>query len=122
MRGNTATGLTNYGWLLDNVEIIGSTNEIAPPVIVQQPVIYQDTITGTGPWTVSAKITDASTVASANLVYSTDRYGVLTGPFTVPMTAGANNIYSAVIPSMSYMTKVTYRSKRLINMETAIQL
>lgn len=107
-RGNT-NGLAYYGWLLDNVEIIGANSEIAPPVIVQQPVIYQDTISGTGPWTVSAKITDASTITTANLVYSTDHYGTLTGPFTIPLTPGANNIYSAIIPSMSYMTKVTYR-------------
>ncbi len=101
-------GLTNYGWLLDNIEIIGATNEIAPPVIVQQPVIYQDTIMGTGPWTIKALITDASTISATNLVYSTERLGVPAGPFTVPMTLGAGNIYSADIPSMPYLTKVTY--------------
>lgn len=107
-RGNTTSGLTHYGWLLDNVEIIGAANEIAPPVIVQQPVIYQDTIMGTGPWTIKTLITDASTITAANLVYSTERLGVPSGPFTVPMTAGTGNLYSADIPSMPYLTKVTY--------------
>lgn len=102
------TGLAYYGWLLDNIEIIGSNNEIAPPAIVQQPVIFHDTIVGTGPWTINALITDESTIASANLVYSTLRLGVPAGPFTVPMTLGTGNVYSADVPSMSYLTKVTY--------------
>lgn len=107
-RGNTAIGFTNYGWLIDNFEIIGATNEIAPPVIIQQPVVYQDTIMGTGPWSINALITDASTVSTANFVYSTERLGVPSGPFTIPMTAGAGNIYTAEIPSMPYSTKITY--------------
>lgn len=106
--GGTAGTNAAYGWLLDNIEIIASVNEIVPPVIVQQPVIYQDTITGTGPWTIRAKVTDASTISTVNLIYSTERNGVPAGPFTVPMTLGANSIYSAEIPSLAYMTRVDY--------------
>lgn len=106
--GGTAGTNAAYGWLLDNIEIIASVNEIVPPVIVQQPVIYQDTITGTGPWTIRAKVTDASTISTVNLIYSTLRNGVPAGPFTVPMTLGTNSIYSAEIPSLAYMTRVDY--------------
>ncbi len=107
-RGNTSSGLTHYGWLLDNVEIIASDNEIAPPIIVQQPTIFQDTIYGVGPWTINALVTDASPINTVNLVYTTERFGVPTGSYSVPMVLGTGNVYSYEIPTEPYMTKVTY--------------
>jgi len=105
---NSPNGLTHLGWLLDDIEILGASGEIAPPVIVQQPVVYQDTIYGIGPWNIRAKVTDASTINTVNLVYTTERYGVQTGSYTLPMTLDTGSVYFAQIPSLPYMNKVTY--------------
>ena len=100
----TAGNNGSYGWLIDDVKISGAVNEIIPPAITLNAPIYQDSVFFTGPYTVSANITDASGIGSAKLFYK-----VNAGAWdSIPMVAGASNNYSADIPSYTYLNTITY--------------
>ncbi len=99
----------SYGWLIDDVQIIGAPNEIFPPTISFQTPIYQDTLYGTGPWTVKAKIKDQSTIASETFFYRlTSPLGVVGSWVSAPMTVVNDSIFNFEIPSQPYSTNVEY--------------
>ncbi len=59
----------NYGWLIDEIKAIMAPSELIPPVItlVNPPT---GTIFFTGPFQIKAKITDASGIDTAYIVYT----------------------------------------------------
>ena len=93
-----------YGWLLDDIEVTGSNNELIPPTVSLNTPYPQDTAYGTGPYDISATITDSSGVSGAILVYSAN--GVSD---TLTMVHKGGNIYEASIPSYSYGTNFCYK-------------
>ena len=73
-----------YGWLIDDVKISASVNEIIPPSITYTAPIYQDSVFSTGPFNISANIIDASGISSAKLFYKVNG-----GPLdSIPMVLG----------------------------------
>lgn len=60
----------NYAWLIDNISVIGAYSELIPPVITMIPPIQQDTLYTATPYLIKAKITDASGVDTAYLIYN----------------------------------------------------
>lgn len=99
----------SYGWLIDDIQIIGAPNEIFPPSITYQPTIYQDTLYGTGPWTVAAKIKDQSTIATKTFFYRiTSPQGVVGSWVNAPMNTVNDSIFNYEIPSQPYNSNVEY--------------
>lgn len=94
----------NYGWLLDDIEILGSPCELVPPTITLTGTIFQGSVFGTGPYNIMADIQDASGIASADLSYTTSAGG----SNTLSMTNTGGNIYQATIPAQMIGDTVWY--------------
>lgn len=94
----------NYGWLVDDVEVVGSPCELIPPAIAYSGTIYQGAVYGTGPYTVEADISDASGIASASLTYTVNSGS----SNTLTMNNTGGNIYAATIPSANVGDTICY--------------
>ncbi|MCK5856239.1 MAG: T9SS type A sorting domain-containing protein [Bacteroidales bacterium] len=94
----------NYGWLIDDIEVVVANYDLVPPVINISTSSPKNTTIGTGPFNVTATITDSSGVANAKLVYT-----VAGISDTVVMVGIGANDYSAHIPSYSYGTSICYK-------------
>jgi hypothetical protein len=101
---NANGGAGTYGWLLDDIMITGGTSDLVPPQIFMSTGYPSGQVPGTGPFQITATITDANGIASAMVIYTT---GSVTD--TVIMTLLGNNLYSAYIPSQAYLSNVCYR-------------
>jgi len=89
--------LGNYGWLLDDIKVIGVFSELIPPVIsLNQPIII-DTAYYKGPFDIYATITDASGIDTAMLVYTYNN-GL---PDTVGMLNTTGNIFYGRIDTLT---------------------
>ncbi len=95
---------SNYGWLIDDVEVLGSPCEVIPPTIALTGTIYQGSIFGTGPYLIEADIQDASGIATASLEYTVN--GGSLNTLTMSNTSG--NIYSATIPASTVGDTICY--------------
>lgn len=85
----------NYGWIVDDIQVLGASCELVPPVIALAGQSFQGLVYTTGPYNVQADITDASGIASARLIYSLNN-----GPNdTVVMSNSSGNIYDGLIPA-----------------------
>jgi hypothetical protein len=102
---------SNYGWLLDDIEVIGSPCEVIPPSILQTGTLHQGAVFGTGPYLVEADIQDASGVASASVEYTVN--GSSLNTLTMNNTSG--NIYQATIPSAVVGDTICYTIKAIDN-------
>lgn len=94
----------NYGWLLDDIEVIGSPCEVIPPSITPTGIIYQGAVFGTGPYFIQADITDASGISTATLDYTVNG-GSLN---TLTMNLSSGSTYGATIPSASVGDVICY--------------
>jgi hypothetical protein len=108
--GFTPGGGGRYGWLIDDIKIIASTNEIDPPVITLTSQAFGDTVYSTGPFIVSADITDANTISSAMLYYTVNGGAEI----SIPMSQLGSN-YSVEIPSLTYNNIIRYRIEAMDN-------
>lgn len=109
-KGTVAGSEASYGWLIDEIEILASPNEIIPPSISFITPFPQDTIFGTGPWVINAKIQDESTIASVDIKHRITLDGDAPGSWiTNPMTELNDSIFSFEIPSQPYLTTVEYQ-------------
>ncbi len=92
------------GWFLDDIKVTMAPSEMIPPTITLIPPISQDTLYTPGPFPVTAKVSDASGIASAKLVYS-----INAGPNdTLLMTLLNVDTFSVNIPAQAYNTRVDY--------------
>lgn len=101
----------NYGWLIDDIEVLGSPCEVVPPVITPTGIIYQGAVFGAGPYLIEADIQDSSGIASASLEY------ILNGGSanTLTMSNTSGNIYSATIPSAVVGDTICYTIRAIDN-------
>ncbi|OIP02459.1 MAG: hypothetical protein AUJ98_01135 [Bacteroidetes bacterium CG2_30_33_31] len=103
--GTGAAG--NYGWLIDDVKIVGSFSELIPPSIAIIPPYPHDTAYTSGPYIVKAKITDNTGIDTALLIYSTS-----TGVHdTLGMNMIATDTFQASIPFYGFGRSITYYIK-----------
>ncbi len=93
IEAGTLGNLGNYGWVLDDIEVLGALSEIIPPFISMVPPILQDTAYGTGPFLIRANITDSSGIDTAMVVWS--KNGGVND--TIPMSNSAS-LFHALIP------------------------
>ena len=96
--------VNNYGWLLDEISIIGAPCELIPPSISPTPPTYQGTTAFRGPYLINADITDASGVASATINYTLN--GVAQTPVSMSNTSGNN--WRGTLPAASIGDTICY--------------
>ncbi|MDD2346167.1 MAG: hypothetical protein PHY85_08480, partial [Bacteroidales bacterium] len=109
-KGGSTGSDAAYGWLIDNIEILASPNEILPPSIAFITPFPKDTIFGTGPWVIKAKVLDESDIASVDIKHRITLNEGAPGTWnTTPMTEINDSIFSFEIPSQPYLTTVEYQ-------------
>lgn len=95
----------NYGWLLDDIEVVGSTCELVEPTISLQGTVFQGTVFSKGPFDIQASVTDASGVKEVKLAYEKNS-GI---PDTLTMVLNTSNmLYEATIPSVNFGDTIDY--------------
>ena len=105
--GNFNGAGNNFGWLIDDIFITIAYSELIPPVITLNQPVIDDTVYNTGPFNVSAEITDASGIDTAFLVYTVNGLN----PDTLGLQFMGGNTYNVDIPSHTYGNTICYRSK-----------
>ena len=60
----------NCGWLIDNIKVTMNPSELFPPVITLNSPIWMGPTSNTGPYLISADITDGSGIDTAMCIYS----------------------------------------------------
>lgn len=101
---NSNGNLGTYGWVIDDVEVIAAPSELNPPVITYLPPIYQNTIFNIGPFNITADITDASGIDTANVHYTING-----GPVqVVGMNNTIGNTFVGVIPAVNDSDTICY--------------
>jgi|GEM_PF-822921 len=106
LRDGTTNGANwNHGWYLDDIMVVGAPGELIPPVITMIPPVISDTISDTGPFTVSAFIEDASGIDTAWLSYQVNSGAAE----HIPMIWVSDSTYTATIPSFTYGNRIDYR-------------
>lgn len=96
--------VNNYGWILDDIEITGSSCELNPPAIQLTGTIYQGPIFQTGPINIEAKITDTSDIFEAYIVYQKNN-GSLD---TVAMSRIGGETFNGTLPNLMTGDTVCY--------------
>jgi|GEM_PF-997983 len=67
--GNGTGAGGNYGWLIDDINVLAYPSEIVPPTITLINPIFQGTIYNLGPFDIRAKINDNSGINAAKVYY-----------------------------------------------------
>lgn len=94
------------GWFIDDVELIAAPCELTPPALLQNAPVLQNVVLYTGPYNLSATISDASGLDTATLSLF---YSLNGGAFiSVPLTYVSGNIFSGTIPQVSDSDTVCY--------------
>lgn len=96
--------LNNYGWLIDDIEILASACELTPPSVSLSGTIYQGIVYNTGPYLIEADVQDASGIDSVWLTYSVNT----AAKNTLLMTNSSGSIYQANIPAANVGDSICY--------------
>jgi len=99
------SGAGRYGWLLDDIKVMASNNELMAPSISFKAPILKDTLFVTGPFTVKAYVKDSSVLATVNLIYNTNGGADI----SIPMTNTSDSTFVVDIPSYGYNTIINYK-------------
>jgi hypothetical protein len=94
----------SYGWLIDDIKVLGGPSEMFPPSITLLPPVLPDTTYSTGPFPIRANITDPSGIDTAYVIYTLNG-GI---PDTIGMAQSTANEYFAMIPSYTYSSLICY--------------
>jgi hypothetical protein len=109
-RGNTPGTQISYGWLLDDIEIIGSTVEVKTPLVELIPSYPAGDMYSAGPFPVQARVKSntSAAVSYAELYYTSTLNNVST-PDTVLMTAFAgDSLWKTDLPAFELGTEINY--------------
>ncbi len=110
-RGNIKGTQVYYGWLIDNVEIIGTENEAYPPVVQFQEGYPKDTVYSTGAYKINAKVMTqtAAPIEQPYLKYVATRNGVHVETDSILMeNISGDSLWSATIKQFIQGTDITY--------------
>lgn len=103
--GGTVGSEGRYGWLIDDITVYASNNEIDAPKITFKSPVLADTLYVTGPFTAQVYVKDSSALSSVKLFYSING-GTET---QLTMTNTSDSTYIADLPSLTYNSSVCYR-------------
>ncbi len=99
------------GWFLDNLVVTVATSELIPPVITLVDPYPQGTIYSVGPFTIKTKITDASGIDTAYIVYSLNN-----GPDdTVGMVHAVQDTMMGILPAVNDSDEVCWHVEAIDN-------
>ena len=106
--GSVAGTNVAHGWLIDEFEILASTNPIIPPTVEFVSPFVRDTVYSTGPWEINAKVKSNTSVPIAVpwLMWSTDNGKTYD---SIQMTKVDTVLWKAEIPQFPAGTNVVYR-------------
>ncbi len=108
--GNQTGSIGNYGWLIDNISVVGSFSELIPPVVQQIAPIIQDTAYTSGPFPVLAHITDNTGIDTAKVIYHVMPNDIWD---TLGMSVIATDTFQANIPFYGYGRSISYYIKAI---------
>ncbi len=87
----------NKGWYLDNIRVLMAPSELTPPTIVLVPPVITGIVWSVGPFQIKAKISDASGIDTAKVIYSINN-----GPYdTVGMVDLPLDTMMGIIPTVN---------------------
>ncbi|MHC1708599.1 MAG: GEVED domain-containing protein [Bacteroidales bacterium] len=109
--GGTVGPNNNKGWYIDNILVTMAPSELIPPVITLVNPYPQGILYSLGPFTIKAKITDASGVDTAYIVYSVNA-GL---DDTVGMIHTTLDTMKGIIPAMNDSDVVCWRVEAFDN-------
>ncbi len=110
-RGNTAGTQISYGWLLDNFEIIASTEPITIPIVHFNSPLIKGDVYSTGPFTINAKVKTTSITPIKNplLKYTAKKDGIhIATDFILMNNISGDSIWEATIPQFMAGTEIVY--------------
>ena len=102
--GGTIGPNNNYGWVIDDILVLSAISELDPPVIELVPPVLSGTIYNLGPFEVKAKITDASGINEAYVVYSVN-WGIND---TAVMIVYNADTFAATLPAVNHKDTICY--------------
>ncbi len=109
--GNHLGGVGRAGWFIDNIIVTAALSELIPPSITLLNPIVEDTVYSNAPVSVSAEITDASTVDSALCIINVSPDGI-TDTLTMALVSG--DTYNCQIPFYGF-GRTTHYSIRAVD-------
>ncbi|MFA5640685.1 MAG: hypothetical protein WC946_09430, partial [Bacteroidales bacterium] len=110
-RGTTVGTQFAYGWLIDNIQIIGANAQIKLPEVSFLAPLIPDTVFSTGPFVVNAKV---ATRTIAPIIHPVLRisytYNMITILDSIIMTDqdGGDSLWTATIPQQRFGTLINY--------------
>lgn len=102
--GNANGANLNYGWLIDDINVVMSFSELDPPTITYINPQYTGVIYNLGPFSIPAKIQDISGISTAKMYYKINA-GLLD---SVTMTVQSADTMVALIPAVNDGDTVKY--------------
>jgi hypothetical protein len=108
--GNISGTQISYGWLLDNVEILASNDEIYTPVVEFIEPLVKDTVYSTGPYLIRATVKSQTVtpIQTPQLIYiATNDQQVVTDTLLMTNIVG-DSLWGTTIPQFIQGTKVVY--------------
>jgi len=109
--GNVAGTDIAYGWLLENFELLASTDPIVPPTVQFIAPLVKDTVYSTGPWDINAEVKShlGASIVPPMLKYTAMYNGKVTYEDSIPMThVSGNSFWKATIPQYIVGTTILY--------------
>jgi hypothetical protein len=100
----------SYGWLLDNIEVMASENELYPPVVEFVSPLVKDTVYSTGIHRIEAKVKSRTTAQTQTpyLIYTAfNNQQILTDTVLMTNIAG-DSLWEAEIPQFVAGSEVVY--------------
>ena len=109
--GGIAGPNSNYGWLIDDINVTAAASELIPPVITYVNPLFLGTVYNLGPFTIKAKIADASGIQTAKLFYKINS-GLLD---SILMTTFNVDTMQATIPLVNDLDTIKYYIRAIDN-------
>jgi len=103
--GNASGTDISYGWLLENVEVIGAQYDIHPPTVRLMAPLISDTVYSVGPWEINALVKTNTTAPIQTPVLKWTVNGVTD---SMLMTGGKGDLWKASIPQYPVGSTVYY--------------
>jgi hypothetical protein len=109
--GNTAGTQISYGWLLDDIEVVATTNNVNPPVVELLSPFRKDTLNSVGPWEINAKIKTQTSVGLKTpfLKYTATNQGIVIANDSIQIKRiSGDSLWRINIPQLIAGTDVFY--------------
>ena len=110
-RGTTVGTQFAYGWLIDNIQILGANAQIKLPVVELLSPVLSDTVFTTGPFIINAKVATRTIAPIIHpVLYVSYTYNNVTTYDSIVMTDqnGGDSLWTATIPQKVFGTYATY--------------